>query len=116
MIESVSHLAALVEASCGSEFHELADRLPHVPGEGDLLTLCDRWCIFAVDRRRADLGVQQENPSRMRNIMTMGWHTVIEFTPSLVGCIIAEDNVSFAMIRNSRECVINVPTADQIGR
>src|ERR1017187_9116393 len=49
-----------------------------------------------------------------RNIMTMGWHTVIEFTPSLVGCVIAEDNVSFAMIRKSRECVINVPTADLV--
>jgi transposase len=24
-----------------------------------------------------------------RNIMTMGWHTVMEFTPSLVGCVIA---------------------------
>ncbi len=46
------------------------------------------------------------------NIMTMGWHAVIEFTPSLVGCVIAETNVSFEMIRRSRQCVINVPTAD----
>ena len=48
------------------------------------------------------------------NIMTMGWHAVIEFTPSLVGCVIAESNVSFEMIRKSRECVINVPTIDLI--
>ncbi len=47
-----------------------------------------------------------------RNIMTMGWHTVLEFTPSLVGCVIAESNVSFDMIRRSRECVLNVPTLD----
>lgn len=46
------------------------------------------------------------------NIMTMGWHTVMEFVPSLVGCIIAESNHSFSMIRSSRECVINVPTVD----
>jgi flavin reductase (DIM6/NTAB) family NADH-FMN oxidoreductase RutF len=46
------------------------------------------------------------------NIMTMGWHTVMEFTPSLVGCMIAGGNHSFALIRRSRECVINVPTAD----
>ena len=46
------------------------------------------------------------------NIMTMGWHTVIEFTPSLVGCVIAESNVSFDMVRRSRECVLNVPTLD----
>jgi flavin reductase (DIM6/NTAB) family NADH-FMN oxidoreductase RutF len=44
------------------------------------------------------------------NIMTMGWHTVMEFTPSLVGCIIAGSNHSFDMIRNSGECVINLPT------
>jgi flavin reductase (DIM6/NTAB) family NADH-FMN oxidoreductase RutF len=46
------------------------------------------------------------------NIMTMGWHTVMEFTPSLVGCIIAEGNHSHEMVRRSRECVINVPTHD----
>ncbi|MFA5074256.1 MAG: flavin reductase family protein [Nitrospirota bacterium] len=44
------------------------------------------------------------------NIMTMGWHTMMEFTPSLVGCVIAESNHSFDMIRKSRECVINLPT------
>lgn len=46
------------------------------------------------------------------NIMTMGWHTVMEFTPSLVGCIIASGNHSHDMIRSSRACVINVPTVD----
>lgn len=46
------------------------------------------------------------------NIMTMGWHTVMEFTPSLIGCIIAESNFSHQLIRKSRECVINIPTAD----
>jgi flavin reductase (DIM6/NTAB) family NADH-FMN oxidoreductase RutF len=44
------------------------------------------------------------------NIMTMGWHTVLEFTPSLVGCVIAEGNHSFELIRKSRACVINLPT------
>ena len=47
-----------------------------------------------------------------RNIMTMGWHTVMEFTPALVGCVIAAGNHSFALIRRSRECVINLPTVD----
>jgi len=45
-----------------------------------------------------------------RNIMTMGWHTVMEFSPSLVGCVIASSNHSFELIRQSRECVINLPT------
>ncbi len=40
------------------------------------------------------------------NIMTLGWHTVLEFTPSLVGCVIAGGNHSFHMIRNSGACVI----------
>ncbi len=46
------------------------------------------------------------------NIMTMGWHTVMEFVPSLVGCVISDANHSFEMIRRSRECVINLPTRD----
>ncbi len=44
------------------------------------------------------------------NIMTMGWHTVMEFTPSLLGCVIAGGNHSFDLIRASAECVINLPT------
>jgi len=44
------------------------------------------------------------------NIMTLGWHLVMEFTPSLLGCMIAASNYSFGLIRRSRECVINLPT------
>jgi flavin reductase (DIM6/NTAB) family NADH-FMN oxidoreductase RutF len=40
----------------------------------------------------------------------MGWHTVMEFSPSLVGCMITSANHSYELIRRSRECVINVPT------
>ena len=46
------------------------------------------------------------------NIMTMGWHTVMEFAPSLFGCIISGANHSFDLIRKSRECVINIPAED----
>jgi flavin reductase (DIM6/NTAB) family NADH-FMN oxidoreductase RutF len=46
------------------------------------------------------------------NIMTMGWHMIMEFQPSLIGCYIWDANHSSEMIRRSRECVINVPTAD----
>jgi flavin reductase (DIM6/NTAB) family NADH-FMN oxidoreductase RutF len=45
-----------------------------------------------------------------RDIMTMGWHTVMEFSPSLVGCVIASGNHSFELVRGSGECVINLPT------
>ena len=46
------------------------------------------------------------------NIMTMGWHMVMEFQPSQVGCIISSANHSFEMIRKSRQCVINIPTEE----
>ncbi len=45
-----------------------------------------------------------------RDIMTMGWHTVMEFSPSLVGCVISSANHSFELVRQSRQCVINEPT------
>ena len=48
------------------------------------------------------------------NVMTMGWHTVMEFSPSLVGCVIAGGNYSHDLIRRSGECVINIPTADML--
>jgi flavin reductase (DIM6/NTAB) family NADH-FMN oxidoreductase RutF len=47
-----------------------------------------------------------------RNIMTMGWHTVLEFSPSLIGCMISSGNHSHDLIRQAKECVINVPTVD----
>lgn len=46
------------------------------------------------------------------NIMTMGWHMVMEFQPSLIGCLISSGNHSFEMVRKSKQCVINLPTAD----
>lgn len=46
------------------------------------------------------------------NIMTMGWHMIMEFSPSLIGCYIWTENHSFNLIRKSKECVINVPTVD----
>lgn len=46
------------------------------------------------------------------NIMTLGWHTILEFSPSLVGCMITSANYSHDMIRRSSECIINLPTTD----
>ncbi len=48
------------------------------------------------------------------NIMTMGWHMVMEFSPSLIGCFIWNQNYSHDLIRKSKECVINIPTADML--
>ncbi len=47
-----------------------------------------------------------------RDIMTMGWHMVMEFEPSLIGCYIWDENYSQHLVLKSRECVINLPTVD----
>ncbi|MEK6209628.1 MAG: flavin reductase family protein [Pseudomonadota bacterium] len=46
------------------------------------------------------------------NIMTMGWHMMMGFSPSLFACYIWDANHSFEMIRRSKQCVINLPTTD----
>jgi flavin reductase (DIM6/NTAB) family NADH-FMN oxidoreductase RutF len=48
------------------------------------------------------------------NVMTMGWHTVMEFEPSMVGCCIFSDYTS-GLIMRSKQCVINIPTVDMAG-
>jgi flavin reductase (DIM6/NTAB) family NADH-FMN oxidoreductase RutF len=44
------------------------------------------------------------------NIMPMSWHTMMEFVPPLVGCVISNQNYSFEILKATRECVINIPT------
>jgi flavin reductase (DIM6/NTAB) family NADH-FMN oxidoreductase RutF len=46
-----------------------------------------------------------------QDIMTLGWHTVMEFSPSLIGCMISSANHSHELIKKSKECVINIPEA-----
>ena len=46
------------------------------------------------------------------NVMTMSWHTMMEFEPPLVGCVISDRNHSFGVLKATRECVINIPTAE----
>ncbi len=47
-----------------------------------------------------------------RNVMPMSWHLMMEFTPPLVGCVVSDWNYSFASLKASRECVINIPTVE----
>ena len=46
------------------------------------------------------------------NVMTMSWHTMMEFEPPLVGCVISDRNHSFGVLKATRECVINIPTVE----
>jgi len=46
------------------------------------------------------------------NIMTMSWHTLMEFEPPLLGCVISDRNYSFRLLDKTGECVINIPTVE----
>lgn len=49
-----------------------------------------------------------------RSVMPMTWHTMMEFEPPLVGCVVGNGNYSFGLLRASRQCVLNIPTVDLI--
>jgi flavin reductase (DIM6/NTAB) family NADH-FMN oxidoreductase RutF len=46
------------------------------------------------------------------NIMTMSWHTMMDFEPPIVGCVISNRNYTFDTLKATKECVINVPTVE----
>jgi flavin reductase (DIM6/NTAB) family NADH-FMN oxidoreductase RutF len=46
------------------------------------------------------------------NVMTMSWHTMMEFEPPLIGCVIDARSATFGLLRKSRECVIAIPTVE----
>ena len=45
------------------------------------------------------------------NVMTMSWHMVMDFTPT-IGCIIGPWDHTYTALRATRECVLAVPTVD----
>jgi flavin reductase (DIM6/NTAB) family NADH-FMN oxidoreductase RutF len=46
------------------------------------------------------------------DIMTQSWHTMMEFEPPLVGCVIGGRSLSYEMLLKTRECVLNIPTVE----
>jgi flavin reductase (DIM6/NTAB) family NADH-FMN oxidoreductase RutF len=46
------------------------------------------------------------------NVMTLSWHMMMEFEPPLVGCIVSNRNYTFEILLETKECVINIPTAE----
>ncbi len=46
------------------------------------------------------------------NIMTQSWHTMMDFEPPIVGCIISDRSYTFGILKATRECVINIPTVE----
>lgn len=46
------------------------------------------------------------------NVMTLSWLTMMDFEPPRVGMVLSERNYSFAALQATRQCVINIPTAE----
>ena len=46
------------------------------------------------------------------NVMPMSWHTMMEFEPPLIGCVVSGRNFSFSALKATRQCVLNIPTAE----
>jgi flavin reductase (DIM6/NTAB) family NADH-FMN oxidoreductase RutF len=46
------------------------------------------------------------------NIMAMSWHTMLEFEPPLVACVVSNRNFTFRTLKATKECVINIPTVE----
>lgn len=50
------------------------------------------------------------------NVMAQSWHTMMEFEPPLVGCIVSDRNYSYGLLESSGECVIAIPTVELAGQ
>jgi flavin reductase (DIM6/NTAB) family NADH-FMN oxidoreductase RutF len=46
------------------------------------------------------------------NVMTMGFHMMIQHGPPLIGCVIGPWDHSYTVLRATGECVIAIPTVD----
>lgn len=46
------------------------------------------------------------------NLMAMSWHTMLEFEPPQLGCVVSDRNHSYASLVGSGLCTINIPTAE----
>ena len=73
------------------KFEYPVDRVRRFLEPGPVVLLCTQW-------------------KDERAIMTLGWHMMLGY--DLVGTYIWNENTSHALARRSRECTINLPTAD----
>lgn len=46
------------------------------------------------------------------NVMTMGFHMMVQHDPPLIGCVVGPWDHSFEAMRSTGECVIAIPTVD----
>ena len=48
------------------------------------------------------------------DVMSMSWHTMIDFEPPLIGCVIGEQSQTFVALKTTKQCVLNIPTVKLI--
>ncbi len=46
------------------------------------------------------------------DVMTQSWHTMMEFEPPIIGCVVSGANHTFGILEKTRECVISIPTVE----
>jgi flavin reductase (DIM6/NTAB) family NADH-FMN oxidoreductase RutF len=46
------------------------------------------------------------------NIMTLSWLTMMDFEPPRIGMVMSDRNYSFAALKATKQCVINIPTVE----
>jgi flavin reductase (DIM6/NTAB) family NADH-FMN oxidoreductase RutF len=46
------------------------------------------------------------------NVMTLSWLTMMDFEPPVVGMVLSDRNYSFAALKATKQCVINIPTVE----
>ena len=49
---------------------------------------------------------------RRANVMTQSWHTMIEFEPPIVACVVSNRSFTFKTLKRTKECVISIPTVE----
>ncbi len=48
------------------------------------------------------------------NIMTMSWHMMVDFEPPIVAIVMGSGDYSFSILKETKECVINIPTVELV--
>jgi flavin reductase (DIM6/NTAB) family NADH-FMN oxidoreductase RutF len=44
--------------------------------------------------------------------MAMSWHTMMDFEPPIIGCVVSNRDFTFNTLKSTKECVINIPTVE----
>lgn len=76
--------------------------------EKKLLPLSEVYCLLEP----GPVVLLTTTLSGKANIMTMSWHTMMEFKPPKIGCVISDKDYTYNILQATNECVINIPTVE----